>query len=131
MIAKFENRRYRLYYGLCFLFFALIIFRGLFSLHYFIYSGWDIGIYARAVHQMAHDAVFNPYVELINKGIFNDHLDPIIFLAVPFARIFPANYVVYFFMIISIITAIFLFTRFAMKEANHPVIALFQFLLCF
>ena len=126
MFAKFGDRKHQTFYGICLIFFSLIIFRGLFSLHYFIYSGWDIGIYARAVHQIANDGIFNPYVELINKGIFNDHLDPIIFLAAPFAKLFPANYVVYFFMIISIITAIILFTRFALKEASHPIIALFS-----
>lgn len=89
-----------------------------------MYSGWDIGIYARALHQMGNDFILNPYIEIINKGIFNDHLDPIILLAAPLTRIFPANYVAYFVMALSIIFALILFSRFAIKEQTNPLVVL-------
>ena len=44
----------------------------------------DFGIYQQAIYEIASTFDPNPYLTVRNIKIFNDHFDPIIYLAVPF-----------------------------------------------
>lgn len=47
----------------------------------------DFGIYQQAIYEIASTFDPNPYLTVRNIKIFNDHFDPIIYLAVPFVRL--------------------------------------------
>jgi uncharacterized membrane protein len=55
----------------------------------FGFSNYDLGIYSQALARLAR-APPNPWLSGRQIHVFNDHFDPVLFLAAPFARIFPA-----------------------------------------
>jgi hypothetical protein len=55
----------------------------------FGFSNYDFGIYSQAVARLALDPP-NPWLSGRQLYVFNDHFDPILFLTLPFARVFPA-----------------------------------------
>jgi uncharacterized membrane protein len=55
----------------------------------FGFSNYDFGIYSQALARLALDPP-NPWLSGRQLFLFNDHFDPILFLAAPFARLFPA-----------------------------------------
>ncbi len=55
----------------------------------FGFSNYDFGIYSQAVARLAFDPP-NPWLSGRQLHLFNDHFDPVLFLTVPFARVFPA-----------------------------------------
>lgn len=55
----------------------------------FGFSNYDFGIYSQAVARLALDPP-NPWLSGRQLFVFNDHFDPILFLTLPFARVFPA-----------------------------------------
>jgi uncharacterized membrane protein len=58
------------------------------AISYNCYNAIDFSIYQQAIYQIAANLDFNPFVIIRKIRIFNDHLDPIIFLAAPFVRAF-------------------------------------------
>ncbi|MDD0852553.1 hypothetical protein HBN50_05555 [Halobacteriovorax sp. GB3] len=48
----------------------------------------DFSIYQEAIYDIAHLKDFNPFITMRDTKIFNDHFDPIIFLAAPFVALF-------------------------------------------
>ncbi|MCK5073524.1 MAG: DUF2079 domain-containing protein, partial [Bacteriovoracaceae bacterium] len=52
---------------------------------------YDFGIYEQAIYEIAGGAGWNPYLTVRNIHIFNEHFDPVIFLAAPWALIFKYN----------------------------------------
>jgi hypothetical protein len=57
--------------------------------HHFGFSNYDFGIYSQGLARLALDPP-NPWLSGRQIFLFNDHFDPILFLGVPFARVFPA-----------------------------------------
>ncbi|MFT3712672.1 MAG: DUF2079 domain-containing protein [Archangium sp.] len=57
--------------------------------HHFGFSNYDFGIYSQGLARLALDPP-NPWLSGRQIFLFNDHFDPILFLGVPFARLFPA-----------------------------------------
>lgn len=55
----------------------------------FGFSNYDLGIYSQALARLARDPP-NPWLSGRQIHLFNDHFDPVLFLAAPFARVFPA-----------------------------------------
>lgn len=55
----------------------------------FGFSNYDLGIYSQALARLARDPP-NPWLSGRQIFLFNDHFDPILFLAAPFALVFPA-----------------------------------------
>lgn len=55
---------------------------------YNCFPATDLAIHQEAIWKIASFDSFNPYLQIRGLKIFNDHFDPIIFLAVPFAWIF-------------------------------------------
>ncbi len=55
----------------------------------FGYSNYDFGIYSQALAQLARNPP-NPWLSGRQINVFNDHFDPILFMAAPFARLLPA-----------------------------------------
>ena len=55
----------------------------------FGFSNYDLGIYSQALARLARDPP-NPWLSGRQIHLFNDHFDPILFLAAPFARLFPS-----------------------------------------
>ena len=51
------------------------------------FNVYDLGIYHQAITEIGSGKI-NPYITVHNLKIFNDHFDPIIFLAVPFVKLF-------------------------------------------
>lgn len=56
------------------------------------YHAYDLGIYAQAIEGLARGE-WNPRISIHGMRIFNDHFDPVLFLAAPLARWFRAAYV--------------------------------------
>ena len=50
------------------------------------YNVMDFAIYQKAIYDISLDNL-NPFIPFINNNIFNDHFDPVIFLAVLFTKI--------------------------------------------
>ncbi len=48
----------------------------------------DFAIYQQAIFDIASGLSFNPYLSIRDLHIFNDHFDPVLILASPFAWIF-------------------------------------------
>ena len=65
----------------------LILIGNLLSFSHNGFHVYDLGIYHQAITELGSDNL-NPYITVHNLKIFNDHFDPIIFLAVPFVKLF-------------------------------------------
>lgn len=57
--------------------------------HHYAFSNYDFGIYSQALARLALDPP-NPWLSGRQIHLFNDHLDPILFVVAPFTRWFPA-----------------------------------------
>lgn len=61
----------------------------------------DFAIYQQAIFDIAAGISFNPYLSIRDLNIFNDHFDPILILAAPFARVFnyrPESLIIFEFL---------------------------------
>ena len=52
----------------------------------------DFSIYQQAIYDISILKSWNPFVSFINMNIFNDHFDPVIYLAAPFLNIFGRDF---------------------------------------
>ncbi|GAB4412589.1 MAG: hypothetical protein OHK0056_17820 [Bacteriovoracaceae bacterium] len=64
----------------------------LIGLRYNCFHLIDYGIYQQAIYQIADGVSWNPYVTVRDIFIFNEHFDPVIYLAAPFVRLFNYSY---------------------------------------
>ena len=71
----------------------------------FGFANYDFGIYSQAVARLAVDPP-NPWLSGRQLHLFNDHFDPVLFLTVPFARLFPAAKVGLVFESLSVLLAL-------------------------
>ncbi len=55
------------------------------------FSNYDLGIYSQALYLLSwHDP--NPWLTVRNINVFNDHFDPILWVAAPLAKVFEPAY---------------------------------------
>lgn len=66
---------------------SLLAYFGWFGVSYNCFNT-DFGIYFQAISNIAAGLSSNPYITIRGVHIFNDHFDPIIFLAAPIVRVF-------------------------------------------
>ena len=65
-------------------FFALALWGNIQGIYANCWNVLDVGVYHQALMEIAAKGDLNPYLTARGIKIFNDHFDPIIFLAVPF-----------------------------------------------
>ncbi|MCY4524548.1 MAG: DUF2079 domain-containing protein [Halobacteriovoraceae bacterium] len=73
--------------GLLFFAIFLILAGNLFRVFHNCFNNYDLGIYHQAILELGKGDL-NPYLTVRNIKIFNDHFDPVIFLAAFFVRLF-------------------------------------------
>ena len=66
----------------------LPLFLNIKSITYNCYNAVDFSIYQQAVYDILTLKEWNPYLTIRNINIFNDHFDPILYLAVLFTAVF-------------------------------------------
>ena len=93
--------------GVCFILLVWIPVEASFT-HYCI-NNYDLGIYGQALRQLSF-ANPNPWLSVREIKLFNDHLDPVLFLLLPFKHInilgaHPGRIILRFEMIVALATA--------------------------
>lgn len=85
----------------------------------------DFGIYQQAIYEIADFKSFNPFLTIRNVHIFNDHFDPVIYLAIPFTWIsnfHPVGLILFELLIFAFF--IFLIYRLTPYKKYFPVLFL-------
>lgn len=72
----------------CLILFVTLVAHNIVGILHNCFHATDFGIYQQAIYEIAQFGNLNPFLTIRNINIFNDHFDPVIFLAVPFVWIF-------------------------------------------
>ncbi|MCK5074641.1 MAG: DUF2079 domain-containing protein [Bacteriovoracaceae bacterium] len=101
-----------------------------FGYFYACHPGFDFLIHQESFNSLSTFESFNPFVISQNIKIFNDHFDPIIFLGIPFVKIFKGHPWGHFLFQAVWFWGIFIFLFFKLKD-RPKVLLLSLFMVVF
>ena len=108
---------------LTFVFLAILLASNIKSITNNCFNAVDFSIYQQPIYEFAGNGTFNPYSTIRNLKVFNDHFNPALYLAAPFAIAFdynPSSLIIFEFLWLL---GMFLFLY--RKEKNNKVIGFF------
>ncbi len=93
----------------------VLLFRNIRLLINNCFHATDFGIYQQAIFDISYKLDFNPYLSIRNIKIFNDHFDPVVYLASIFVKVFgynPVNLIVFEFLwLMLLISLVFILAK--------------------